>query len=54
MNGRFIPKKRTFIDGRTWWCVWDTVRQKWSDWLYFSGRYRTKKSCMADIAKYDR
>lgn len=44
---RFIAKKRTALDGKVWWCVWDTKRNGWSTYLYHS-RYKTKRD--AEIA----
>lgn len=44
---RFIPRKRTALDGKTWWCVYDTVAGGWSSYVCH-GRYRRKKD--ADFA----
>ena len=43
-EGRFVPKKRTAIDGKVWWCVYDTVDGCYSKCL-FHGKYKTKRSC---------
>lgn len=40
----FEARKRTALDGRVWWCVFDTVMNKWSTLTCF-GRYRTKFDC---------
>lgn len=37
------PRKRTAIDGKTWWCVFDTE-------LCF-GKYETKKECKCAISQ---
>lgn len=42
------PRKRTALDGKTWWCVFDTENQTWSTLTIF-GKYRTKKACQLDI-----
>lgn len=42
------PRKRTALDGKVWWCVFDTAKMKWST-LTFFGRYKTKKACQQDI-----
>lgn len=44
MNNRFEPRKRTYIDGKVWWCVYDTKENRWSTYLYH-GKYKTKKEC---------
>lgn len=36
------PRKRTALDGKTWYVVFDTEKQKYSPLLCF-GRYRRKK-----------
>ena len=38
------PVKRTSIDGKTWWCVYNTTKQEFSTNTYF-GRYKTKSAC---------
>ena len=45
---RYIAKKRFHMDGRTWWCVWDDKRKRWSTLTCF-GYYATKKACVAAI-----
>lgn len=45
---RFIPEKRTAIDGKTWWCVYDTQRHCWSTYLCH-GKYKTRKACQIAI-----
>lgn len=47
----FVPTKRTALDGKVWWCVYDTVENKWSTLLCF-GKYRTKRDCQYAIDRY--
>lgn len=42
------PRKRTALDGKTWWCVFDTVENKWCTFTCF-GKYRTKFDCQFAI-----
>ena len=46
------PRKRTALDGRVWWCVFDADTRKWSTLLCF-GRYRRRKDAQyaIDLAK---
>ena len=50
---RFQARKRTALDGKTWWCVYDLQRNSWSTFL-FHGRYRTKKDCENAITTLDK
>lgn len=45
------PRKRTAIDGKTWWCVFDTDSMKWSTLVVF-GRYKLKRDCKYAIDRY--
>lgn len=45
---RFIPVKRTALDRRVWWVVFDTKTKKYSDLLYY-GKYMTRKACQFAI-----
>lgn len=45
------PRKRTAIDGKTWWCVFDAETLKYSTLLYF-GKYKTKRDCQYAIDRY--
>ena len=45
---RYEPRKRTAIDGRSWWYVYDTLENKYSNLLCFA-KYRTKKECQIAI-----
>lgn len=38
------PRKRTALDGKTWWCVYNAVINEWSTLTCF-GKYKTKKDC---------
>ncbi len=40
----FEPRKKAAVDGKEWWCVWDTDKKDWSTVTCF-GKYRTKKAC---------
>lgn len=44
----YEPRKRTALDGRVWWCVYDTTAQRYSTLLHF-GKYRTRRACQAAI-----
>lgn len=48
---RFVPRKRTALDGRVWWCVYDTQEHDWSGYSCF-GKYKTKKRCQFAIDCY--
>lgn len=47
----FEPRKRTALDGKTWWCVFDNKNMKWSAYTCF-GQYKTKKVCQLAIDHY--
>ena len=38
----FEARRRTAVDGKTWWVVFDTEKQKYSTLLCF-GKYKTKE-----------
>lgn len=40
----FEARQRTAVDGKTWWAVFDTEKQKYSTLLCF-GKYKTKREC---------
>ena len=46
------PRKRTALDGKVWWCVFDTEAMKWSTLVCFT-RYKTKRDCQFAIDKYN-
>lgn len=47
------PRKRTGLDGKVWWYVFDTDTMKWSTIVLF-GRYKTKRDCQVAIDSYNR
>lgn len=47
---RFEPRKRTALDGRVWWCVYDNALHAWSTFLCH-GRYKTRKAAQYAIDK---
>lgn len=47
-NDRFVPKKRTALDGKTYWCVYDTSKNNWSSYTCH-GKYKTREDCQYDI-----
>ena len=53
MNNRFAPKKRTALDGKVWWCVYDMQRSCWSTYTCH-GKYKTKRDCQYAIDKYNK
>ena len=44
-------RKRTALDGKTWWCVFDTETMKWSTLTCF-GKYKSKIACLFAISLY--
>lgn len=50
---RFIPRKRTAIDGAIWWCVYDNAKHEFSKLLCF-GKYKRRKDCQQDIDYYSK
>lgn len=44
IDGRFEPVKRTALDGKTWWVVYDNKRHGYSSYLCH-GTYETRKQC---------
>lgn len=45
---RFVPTKRTALDGKVWWVPYDTKENKYSTFICH-GRYKTKKECQYRI-----
>ena len=45
------PRKREALDGKTWWCVFNTETMKWSALTCF-GKYKRKKDCQYAIEKH--
>lgn len=48
------PRKRTALDGKIWWCVFDTEAGKYVNTsMFFSTKYKRKKDCQYDIDLYE-
>lgn len=45
------PRKRTALDGKVWWCVFDTNKGSWSTLTCF-GKYETRRECQMRIDWY--
>lgn len=52
MKYRFIPSMRFSLDGKAYYCVYDTQEKKYSTLLFF-GKYKTKKACQIAIDYYN-
>ena len=50
---RFSTRKRTALDGRSWWCVFDNKENKFSTYTCF-GKYKTKTACEKAIQFYEK
>ena len=50
-SARFIPGKRTALDGKVWWVVLDRKERKYSTYRCF-GRYVLKRDAQAAIDYY--
>lgn len=48
-----VPRKRKALDGKVWWCVFNTNKKGWSTLTCF-GKYRTEKECQYAIKSYGR
>ena len=46
------PRKRRSLDGKIWWCVFDTDTMKWSTLIIFD-KYRLKRDCQYAIDNYN-
>lgn len=46
---RFEPRKRTGLDGKVWWEIWDKDRNEWSTMVRHLFRFRTRKSAQFHI-----
>ena len=45
-QSRFVASKRTALDGRQWWCIYDQKRHE-----YLSGyKYKLRRECERSIA----
>lgn len=49
-KNRFVAVKRTALDGKVWWVVFDNKHNKVSTLTCF-GRYRRKKACEWHIGR---
>lgn len=45
---RFETSRRTAIDGKTWWCVYDRLKGCWSTFLCH-GKYKTRMEALETI-----
>lgn len=45
------PRKRTALDGKTWWCVFDTETMKYNTILF--GKYKLKRDCQYAIDRWN-
>ena len=45
-------RKRTAIDGKVWWCVFDTNKMAWSTLIVFD-KYKLKRECQFAINCYN-
>lgn len=50
---RFEAARRTAIDGKTWWCVYDRLKNCWSTFLCH-GKYRTRKEAREMIGHWNK
>ena len=46
-------RQRTALDGKIWWCVFDTDSMKWSTMTIFT-KYKTKRACQEAIDKWNK
>lgn len=47
----YEPRKRTAIDGKVWWCVFDTEKMQYNTILF--GRYKLKRDCQYAIDRWE-
>lgn len=47
----YEARKRTALDGKEWWCVFDVTHNRWSTFI-FHGKYKRKKDCEYYIREY--
>ena len=50
---RFTPKKRTAVDGRMWWCIYDNERGDWSSYVCHV-KYKTRKVAQYAIDRFNK
>lgn len=46
----YEPRKRTALDGKVWWCVFDTVKMEYNTILF--GKYKLKRDCQYAIDRW--
>ena len=51
MAERFVPKERTALDGKVWWCIYDNKHNCWATFVGF-GKYKRKKDALIAIATH--
>ena len=52
VKARFVPSLRFALDGKAWYCVYDTQEKKYSSFLCHT-KYKTKKACQRAIDYYN-
>lgn len=45
------PRKKTALDGKIWWCVFDTEKMEWSTLIVFN-KYKLKRDCQYAIDRW--
>ena len=45
------PRKRTALDGKVWWCVFDTNKMEYNTILF--GKYKLKRDCQYAIDRWN-
>lgn len=50
---RFSAVKRTALDGKQWWCVFDNKEHRFSTYTCF-GKYKKKSDCENAILIYEK
>lgn len=48
----YVPTKRTALDGKVWWVVLNDVTKKYTSIVALSGKYKTRKACLAAIDQF--
>lgn len=46
---KFEPRKRTGLDGKVWWEIWDAWENRWSTLVMHMCRFKTKKAAQFHI-----
>ena len=42
---RFTALKRTAMNGKEWWCVYDNEKDAWTDYFFISAMCKTRSAC---------